>query len=333
MEFRANFTDAIGNTPLVRLRGLSEATGCTILAKAEFLSPGGSVKDRAALFIIRDAEERGLLRPGGTIVEGTAGNTGIGLAHVANALGYRCVIVIPDTQSQEKKDYIRLLGAELREVPAVAYTDPNNYIRYSGRLAEELNGSDPKGAVWANQFDNVANRRAHYETTGPEIWQQTGGRVDAFVSAVGTGGTLAGVALYLKEQNPDVVVVLADPLGASLYHYYKHGTLKAEGSSITEGIGQNRITANLVGTPVDEAFQIGDAEALPLLYDLMISEGWCCGGSTAINLAGTKRIATMLGPGHTIVTLLCDNGARYQSRLFNPKYLRSKGLPPPPWMA
>ncbi len=333
MEFRANFTDAIGNTPLVRLRGLSEATGCTVLAKAEFLNPGGSVKDRAALYIIRDAEKRGLLRPGGTIVEGTAGNTGIGLAHVANALGYKCVIVIPETQSQEKKDYIRLLGAELREVPAVPYSDPNHYVKYSGRLAEELNRTLPNGAFWANQFDNVANRRAHFETTGPEIWHQTSGKLDAFVCAVGTGGTLAGVALYLKERNPDVVVALADPMGASLYHYYKYGALKSEGSSITEGIGQGRITANLVGTPVDEAFQIADAEALPLVYDLMINEGWCCGGSTAINLAGAKRIATLLGPGHTIVTLLCDNGARYQSRLFNPAYLRSKDLPLPPWMA
>jgi cysteine synthase A len=332
MDVRAGFLDLIGNTPLVRLRKASASTGCEILGKCEFLNPGGSVKDRAALYIVRDAEARGALRPGGVIVEGTAGNTGIGLALVANALGYRSVIVVPDTQSEEKLDMLRLCRAELRLVPAVPYKDPNNYVKVSGRLAEELARTDPRGAVWANQFDNVANRRAHYETTGPEIWAQTDGRVDAFVTAVGTGGTLAGVGAALKERNPAVRIVLADPMGAALYHYYAHGELKAEGSSITEGIGQGRITANLEGAPVDEALQIPDAEALPIIFDLLAEEGLCVGGSTGINVAGAIRVARALGPGHVIVTVLADSGTRYQSKLFNPEFLRAKGLPSPPWM-
>ena len=333
MHVRAGFIDLIGNTPLVRLRKASEQTGCEILGKCEFLNPGGSVKDRAALYIVRDAEARGLLRPGGVIVEGTAGNTGIGLALVADALGYRTVIVMPETQSQEKKDMLRLCRAELRLVPAVPYSDPGNYVKVSGRLAEELAQRDPHGAVWANQFDNVANRRAHYETTGPEIWAQTDGRVDAFVSAVGTGGTLAGVGMALKERNSAVEIVLADPMGAALYHYYRHGTLKAEGSSITEGIGQGRITANLEGAPVDDALQIPDEEALPIIFDLLAEEGLCVGGSTGINVAGAIRTARRLGPGHTVVTLLCDYGTRYQSKLFNPEFLRAKHLPVPAWLA
>ena len=326
------FIDLIGNTPLVHLRRASEETGCTILGKAEFLNPGQSVKDRAALFIIEDAEKKGLLRPGGTIVEGTAGNTGIGLALVGNAKGYRTVIVIPDTQSQEKKDMIRLCGAELIEVPAVPYRDPNNYVRYSGRLAEALARTLPNGAIWANQFDNVANRDGHIRTTGPEIWRQTEGKVDAFVSAVGTGGTLAGVGIALKERNKDVKIVLADPDGAALYNYYAHGELKAEGSSITEGIGQGRITANLEGAPVDMWFNIKDKDALPLIFDLVIDEGLVLGGSTGINLAGAIRTAQELGPGHIIVTVLCDYGNRYQSKLFNPAFLREKGLPAPEWL-
>jgi cysteine synthase A len=326
------FIELIGNTPLVHLRRASEQTGCTILGKAEFLNPGQSVKDRAALFIIEDAERKGLLRPGGTIVEGTAGNTGIGLALVGNAKGYRTVIVIPDTQSQEKKDMIRLCGAELIEVPAVPYRDPNNYVRYSGRLAEALDRELPNGAIWANQFDNVANRDGHIRTTGPEIWRQTGGKVDAFVSAVGTGGTLAGVGIALKERNKDVKIVLADPDGAALYNYYAHGELKAEGSSITEGIGQGRITANLEGTPVDMWFNIKDKDALPLIFDLVVDEGLVLGGSTGINLAGAIRTAQELGPGHVIVTVLCDYGNRYQSKLFNPAFLREKGLPVPEWL-
>jgi cysteine synthase A len=332
MDVRTGFLDLIGNTPLVRLRKASEATGCEILGKCEFLNPGGSVKDRAALYIVRDAEARGALRPGGVIVEGTAGNTGIGLALVADALGYRSVIVVPDTQSEEKLDMLRLCRAELRLVPAVPYKDPNNYVKVSGRLAEELARTDPRGAVWANQFDNVANRRAHYETTGPEIWAQTGGRVDAFVTAVGTGGTLAGVGAALKERNPAVRIVLADPMGAALYHYYAHGELRAEGSSITEGIGQGRITANLEGAPVDEALQVPDTEALPIIFDLLADEGLCVGGSTGINVAGAIRVARALGPGHVIVTVLADSGTRYQSKLFNPEFLRSKGLPAPPWL-
>jgi len=333
MIIRNGFVETIGKTPLIRLRRASEETGCEILGKAEFLNPGQSVKDRAALYIVKDAEERGLLKPGGVIVEGTAGNTGIGLALVANARGYRTVIVIPETQSQEKKDMLRLCGADVREVPAVPYKDPGNYVKVSGRLAEELAASEPNGAIWANQFDNVANRRAHYEGTGPEIWDQTGGRIDGFVCAVGTGGTLAGVALALKERKPGVITALADPFGAALYHYYKHGELKAEGSSITEGIGQGRITANLEGAPVDEAYRIPDAEAVSIIFDLLKHEGLCLGGSSGINVAGAIRLARQMGPGHTIVTILCDYGTRYQSRLFNPAFLRSKELPVPDWLA
>ncbi|MFL5358098.1 cysteine synthase A [Archangium sp.] len=332
MPIHTDVIAAIGNTPLIQLRRASELTGCTILGKAEFLNPGQSVKDRAALFILRDAISSGRLRPGGVIVEGTAGNTGIGLALVGNALGYRTVIVIPETQSQEKKDTLRLMGAELLEVPAVPYKEPNNYVKVSGRLAEALNAREPHGAIWANQFDNVANRRAHLETTGPEIWEQTQGRVDGFICAVGSGGTLAGVGLALKARNPKVVIGLADPHGAALYHWYAHGELKSEGSSITEGIGQGRITANLEGAPVDEAFQIPDAEALPLLFDLLEHEGLCLGGSSAINVAGAIRLARKLGPGHTLVTVLCDSGNRYTSKLFNPAFLRSKGLPVPRWL-
>jgi cysteine synthase len=329
---RNTFVDLIGNTPLVYMRRASEETGCTILGKAEFLNPGQSVKDRAALFIIEDAEHKGLLRPGGTIVEGTAGNTGIGLALVGNAKGYRTVIVIPDTQSQEKKDMIRLCGAELIEVPAVPYRDPNNYVRYSGRLAEALNETLPNGAIWANQFDNVANRDGHIRTTGQEIWRQTEGKIDAFVSAVGTGGTLAGVGIALKERNKDVKIVLADPDGAALYNYYSHGELKAEGSSITEGIGQGRITANLEDAPVDMWFNIKDKDALPLIFDLVVEEGLVLGGSTGINLAGAIRTARELGPGRVIVTVLCDYGNRYQSKMFNPAFLREKDLPVPEWL-
>jgi cysteine synthase A len=310
----------------------SEQTGCEILGKAEFLNPGSSVKDRAALFIVRDAEERGLIEPGGVIVEGTAGNTGIGLALVGNARGYRTLIVIPDTQSQEKKDMLRLCGAEVREVPAVPYADPNNYVKLSGRLANELARSEPHGAFWANQFDNVANRDGHYRTTGPEIWRQTDGKVDAFVCAVGTGGTLAGVGMYLKEKKPGVLIGLADPTGAALYNYYAHGELKAEGESITEGIGQGRITANLEGAPVDKAYQIRDEEALPFVFDLLQYEGLCLGGSSGINVAGAIRLAKDMGPGHTIVTILCDFGTRYQSKLFNPAFLREKDLPTPAWL-
>ncbi|MEO3429965.1 cysteine synthase A [Pelagibius sp. CAU 1746] len=332
MDVCDGFVGAIGNTPLIRLRKLSEETGCEILGKAEFQNPGGSVKDRAAWAIIKDAEERGTLRPGGIIVEGTAGNTGIGLALVARARGYRCVIVIPDTQSQEKKDILRISGAELKEVPAVPYRDPDNYVHVSERLAKELNESHPQGAIWARQFDNVANRRGHYETTGPEIWAQTDGKIDAFVSAVGTGGTLAGVSQALKERNKDVVIGLADPMGAALYNYYAHGELKAEGSSISEGIGQGRITANLEGIEVNEPFQIPDSEAIPYVFDLLEREGLCLGASTGINVAGAVRMAKKLGPGHTIVTILCDGGMRYQSKLFNPAFLREKGLPVPAWL-
>jgi cysteine synthase len=332
MHVCANSIEAIGRTPLVRLRHASELTGCDIYGKAEFMNPGGSVKDRAALFIVKDAEERGLLRPGGVIVEGTAGNTGIGLALVANARGYRTVIVIPETQSQEKKDALRQFGADLREVPAVPYANPNNYVKVSGRLAEEIAKTEPAGAIWANQFDNVANRRAHLETTGPEIWEQTGGKVDAFICAVGTGGTLAGVGMHLKERKRDVVIGLADPMGAALYNWYKHGVLKSEGSSITEGIGQGRVTANLEGAPVDEAFQIPDQEAIPIVFELLEHEGLLMGTSTGVNVAGAIRLARQLGPGHTIVTILCDGAQRYASRLFNPEFLRSKNLPVPPWL-
>jgi cysteine synthase A len=332
MQVKSDLLELIGNTPLVRLRRVSEETGCNILGKCEFMNPGQSVKDRAALYIIKDAMERGTLKPGGVVVEGTAGNTGIGLALVGDALGFRTVIVIPETQSQEKKDMIRLAGAQLVEVPAVPYRDPNNYVKYSGRLAEALNAREPAGAIWANQFDNVANRRAHYETTGPEIWDQTEGRIDGFASAVGTGGTLSGVGMYLKEKNKQIAIALADPMGAALYNYYAHGELKSEGGSITEGIGQGRITANLEDAPVDMAFQIPDAEALPYCFDLLRHEGLCVGGSAAINIAGAVRLAKQLGPGHTIVTILCDYGTRYQSKLFNPAFLREKGLPVPDWL-
>jgi cysteine synthase A len=329
---RADVTEAIGDTPLIRLRRASEATGCEILGKAEFLNPGQSVKDRAALYIIRDAENRGLLRPGGRIVEGTAGNTGIGLAMVAQALGYETTIVIPRTQSQEKKDAIRLAGATLVEVDAVPYSNPDNYVKYSGRLAEELARTEPAGAVWANQFDNVANRQAHIETTGPEIWEQTGGKVDGFICAVGTGGTLAGVADALRARNPRVAIGLADPFGAALYEWYAHGELKAEGTSISEGIGQGRITANLEGLKVDFPYQVSDVEMMEAIFDLAEHEGMAMGGSTGINIAGAVKLARDLGPGHTIVTVLCDYGSRYQSKLFNPDFLRERGLPTPPWL-
>jgi len=332
MDVRDGFIESIGNTPLIRLRRASEATGCTILGKAEFLNPGGSVKDRAALGIVLDAEAKGQIRPGGVIVEGTAGNTGIGLALVGNVRGYRTVIVIPDTQSQEKKDMLRLCGADLREVPAVPYKDPNNYVHVSERLARELAETEPNGVIWANQFDNVANRRYHYETTGPEIWRQTDGRVDAFVCSVGTGGTLAGVGMALKERRPAVRIAIADPMGAALYHYYKHGELKAEGDSITEGIGQGRITRNLEDAPIDDAYQIADEEALPYIFDLLKHEGLCLGGSSGINVAGAVRLARDLGPGHVVVTVLADYGTRYLSRLFNPAFLKSKGLPYPDWL-
>jgi cysteine synthase len=324
--------DAIGNTPLIRLKKASELTGCEVLGKAEFMNPGQSVKDRAALFIIRDAERRGLLRPGGVVVEGTAGNTGIGLTLVAKALGYRTVIVIPDTQSQEKKDALRLLGAELIEVPAVPYKNPNNYVKISGRLAEQLAKSEPNSAVWANQFDNLANRDGHIATTAEEIWRQTDGKVDGFVSAVGTGGTLAGTGMGLKAHSKDIKIALADPLGAALYSYYTSGELKAEGSSITEGIGQGRITANLDGFTPDFSYQISDAEGIPIVFDLLAEEGLCLGGSSGINIAGAMHLARDLGPGHTIVTILCDYGTRYQSKLFNPQFLREKGLPVPGWL-
>ncbi|MBT3627172.1 MAG: cysteine synthase A [Rhodospirillaceae bacterium] len=332
MTVKKDFIDLIGNTPMVRLKAASEKTGCEILGKCEFLNPGGSVKDRAALSIVRDAERKGQLKPGGIIVEGTAGNTGIGLALVGNALGYRSTIVIPETQSQEKKDMLRLCGAELIEVPAVPYRDPNNFVKYSGRLAEEIAAKEPNGAIWANQFDNVANRAAHYDTTGPEIWQQTEGKLDGFICAVGSGGTLAGIGLYLKEQNPDVVIGLADPMGAALYNYYANGELKAEGSSIMEGIGQGRVTANLEGVQVDAPFQIPDEEALPIVFDLLMHEGHVLGGSSGINIAGAIRLAEKLGPGHTIVTILADYGVRYQSKMFNPEFLRAKNLPVPSWL-
>jgi cysteine synthase A len=327
-----NVLEAIGNTPLIKLRKASELTGCTIYGKAEFLNPGQSVKDRAALYIIRDAEKRGVLKPGGVIVEGTAGNTGIGLAMVAKALGYRTVIVIPETQSQEKKDALRLLGAELVEVPAVPYKNPNNYVKLSGRLADELAKTEPNGAVWANQFDNVINRQAHIETTAPEIWSDTNGEIDGFICAVGSGGTLAGVAAGLKGFNADIKIGLADPEGAALHEYYTTGEFKAPGSSITEGIGQGRITANLEGFKPDYSYRIPDSEAVQLVFDLIEEEGMCLGGSSGINIAGAIRLAKDLGPGHTIVTVLCDYGNRYQSKLFNPEFLASKGLPIPAWL-
>jgi cysteine synthase A len=332
MRINPSVIEAIGRTPLIKLRAASEATGCTILGKAEFMNPGGSVKDRAALAIVKDAVARGALRPGGAIVEGTAGNTGIGLGMVASALGYRTFIVIPDTQSQEKKDMLRLFGSELIEVPAVPYANPNNYVKYSGRLAEIMAQSDSNGAIWANQFDNVANRRGHYETTGPEIFDETDGKVDGFVSAVGSGGTIAGVGMALKERNPNIKIALADPLGAALYAFYTTGVLKSEGSSITEGIGQGRITANLDGAPIDFAYQIQDREAVEIVFDLVEHEGLLLGSSSGINIAGAIRLARELGPGHTIVTILCDSGARYASKLFNPEFLRSKSLPVPGWL-
>jgi len=332
MKVSHGIVEAIGNTPLIELKRASAETGCRILGKAEFMNPGQSVKDRAALFIIQDAVRRGQLRPGGVIVEGTAGNTGIGLALVGNAMGFRCVIVIPETQSQEKKDMLRLCGAELVEVPAVPYSNPNNYVKLSGRLAEELAKTEPNGAIWANQFDNVANRDGHIQTTGPEIWEQTDGRIDGFTCAVGTGGTLAGIAIALKARNKDIRIALSDPMGAALYSYYTTGKLHAEGSSITEGIGQGRITGNLDGAPIDTAYQIPDSEAVPIIFDLLEHEGLCLGGSSGVNIAGAIRLARELGPGHTIVTVLCDYGTRYQSKLFNPDFLRSKDLPVPAWL-
>jgi cysteine synthase A len=332
MTIRDGFIDTIGKTPLIRLRGASEATGCTILGKAEFLNPGGSVKDRAALYIVKDAEEKGLIRPGGVIVEGTAGNTGIGLALVANARGYRTIIVMPETQSQEKKDMLRLCGADLRLVAAVPYANPMNYVRYSGRLAEEVAAADPNGAIWANQFDNLANRRAHYETTGPEIWEQTRGKIDGFTCSVGTGGTLSGVGMALKERNPQVKVYLTDPMGSALYNWKVKGELKAEGNSISEGIGNGRVTKNLDGAPLDGAFRATDEEMMPVLFDLLQHEGLVLGGSTGINVVGAIKLAKALGPGHTIVTILADYGTRYQSKLYNPEFLRSKNLPVPSWM-
>lgn len=333
MDIRDGFVGTIGNTPLIRLRGPSEETGCEILAKAEFLNPGGSVKDRAAWFIIRDAERTGRLKPGGVVVEGTAGNTGIGLALVGGARGYRTVIVIPETQSEEKKDMLRLAGADLRQVPAAPYKDPNNYVHVSRRVAEELAESEPNGAIWANQFDNVANRQGHIETTGPEIWAQTDGKVDGFVCAVGTGGTLAGVATALRARKPDVAIGLADPLGAALYHYYKHGALKAEGGSISEGIGQGRITKNLEGLAIDHPYRIPDDEGLGVAFGLLEREGLCLGLSSGINVAGAIRLARELGPGHRVVTILCDHGTRYRAKMFNPAFLREKGLPVPGWLA
>ncbi|BAU08678.1 MULTISPECIES: cysteine synthase A [Fischerella] len=323
MDIKNGFVGTVGNTPLIRLNSFCEETGCEILGKAEFLNPGGSVKDRAALYIIQDAEEKGLLKPGGTVVEGTAGNTGIGLAHICNAKGYKCLIIIPDTQSQEKMDALRVLGAEVRPVPAVPYKDPNNYVKLSGRVASEM-----ENAIWANQFDNLANRRAHYETTGPEIWTQTDGTIDGWVAATGTGGTYAGVSLFLKEKNPDIKCVVADPMGSGLYSYIKTGEIKMEGNSITEGIGNSRITANMEGAPADDAIQIHDQEALRVVYQLLRKDGLFMGGSTGINVAAAVALAKQMGPGHTIVTILCDSGSRYQSRIFNREWLQSKGLLP-----
>lgn len=332
MKVLDGFAETVGNTPLIRLREVSKETGCEILGKAEFLNPGSSVKDRAALFIIKDAEERGALEPGGLIVEGTAGNTGIGLALCGNARGYRTLIVIPETQSQEKKDMLRLCGVELKEVPAVPYKDPNNYVHVAERLAQEMAKTETNGVLYANQWDNTANRRAHLEGTGPEIWQQTDGKLDGFICSIGTGGTVAGVSMFLKEKNPDVQIAIADPLGASMFSYYSTGELKGEGDSIAEGIGQGRITGNLEGAVVDLPLQISDAEALPYIFDLLKHEGLCLGGSSAINIAGAVRMAREMGPGHTIVTILCDYGNRYQSKLFNPSFLKEKGLPVPDWL-
>jgi cysteine synthase A len=332
MTISQTLTDAIGATPLIRLNQASDETGCTILGKAEFMNPGGSVKDRAAKFIILDAEARGELRPGGVIVEGTAGNTGIGLALVGNSRGYRTVITMPDTQSAEKKDALRLLGAELHEVPAVPFRNPENYVHVAARLAGELAASEPNGVLYANHWENLSNADGHYRSTGPEIWEQTGGEVDAFCCAIGTGGTIAGVGRYLKERNPEVVIAVTDPLGSCMFNYYAHGELRAEGNSITEGIGQGRVTANIGSAPVDTAFRVTDEEALPVLFDLLTSEGLCLGGSSGINVAGAKQLARQLGPGHTIVTILCDSGTRYQSKLYNPAFLRDKGLPVPGWL-
>lgn len=332
MNVTEGFVGTVGNTPLIHLKRVSEETGCTILGKAEFLNPGGSVKDRAALAIVEDAEAKGQLKPGGMIVEGTAGNTGIGLALVANAKGYRTIIVIPRTQTEEKKEMLRLCGADLREVDAVPFKDPNNYVHVSGRIAEEMAATDPQGAIWANQFDNLANRQGHYKTTGPEIWQQTDGKVDGFVCAVGTGGTLAGISMALKEKNKDVKVAIADPMASALYSYYTTGELKSEGSSITEGIGQGRITANLEGFTPDFAYQVSDEEALPEIYDLAKHEGFILGSSSGINIGGARKLAKEMGPGHVIVTMLCDYGTRYTSKLFNPAFLREKNLPTPDWI-
>ena len=333
MSIAPSVLDAIGNTPLIRLRRASALTGCEILGKAEFMNPGASVKDRAALWMVRDAEAKGLLRPGGRIVEGTAGNTGIGLAMVAKARGYSCTIVIPRSQSQEKKDAIRLYGAELVEVDAVPYANEMNYVKYSNRLAQELDAKEPNGAVWANQFDNVANRQAHVEGTGPEIWRQTDGKVDGFICAVGSGGTLAGVAEALRAHDPNVAIGIADPHGSALYGWYANGELKAEGASISEGIGQGRLTANLEGLKIDHAYQVSDTEMLLAIYDLVEHEGLVMGGSTGINVAGAIRMAQDLGPGKTIVTMLCDSGQRYQSKIYNPEFLRERGLPEPAWLA
>ena len=331
MDYASDLAQMVGNTPLIKLRRASEETGCTILGKAEFMNPGQSVKDRAALFIIRDAIEKGLLQPGGTIVEGTAGNTGIGLALVGTSLGYKTVIVIPETQSQEKKDMLRLAGAELVQVPAAPYKNPNNYVRYSGRLADEMAKTQANGAIWANQFDNVANRQAHVETTGPEIWRQTDGKVDGFICAVGSGGTLGGISQALQPKG--VKIGLADPMGAALYSFYTEGVLKSEGNSISEGIGQGRITKNLEGFTPDLCYQVTDDEALPIVFDLLQNEGLCLGASSGVNVAGAIKMASELGPGHTIVTILCDYGTRYHSKLFNPDFLKSKDLPLPPWLS
>ena len=332
MSFAANVVDVIGNTPLIRLDRASAATGCTILGKAEFMNPGQSVKDRAALYLVRDAMVKGLVRPGGTIVEGTAGNTGIGLAMVGRALGLDCVIVIPETQSREKKDTLRQLGARLIEVPAVPYANPNNFVKVSERVAQRLARENPNGAFWANQFDNVANRQAHIETTGPEIWRDTGGRIDGFICAIGSGGTLAGIAMALKEKSAAVTIGCADPMGAAMYEWFTHGVLKASGSSIAEGIGQGRITKNIEGAPVDVAFQISDEEAMPVMFDLLAHEGLCVGPSSGVNVAGAMRLARHLGPGHTVVTILCDYGFRYASKIYDPAFLREKGLAVPAWL-
>ncbi len=332
MDVRDGLLETIGNTPLIKLREVSEATGCEIYGKAEFMNPGGSVKDRAALYIVRDAEKKGRLKPGGIIVEGTAGNTGIGLALVGDASNYRTIIVIPETQTEEKKDMLRLAGADLREVPAVPYKDPGNYVHVSERIAKEMAETHPHGAIWANQFDNTANRDAHYLGTGPEIWEQLDGNIDGFTCSVGTGGTLAGVGMALKERKKDIRIAISDPMGSALYGYYANGELKAEGESITEGIGKGRITANLEDAPIEEAYQITDEEALPYIFDLLKYEGLCMGTSTGINIAGAVRLANQMGPGHTIVTILCDYGTRYQSKLFNVDFLKSRGLPCPDWL-